>query len=99
MKDNEKLIYLRKRFGLPKWLIADMLHISGRKYGKLENGKLLIDQTILIDICNLYKLTINEFISLESDNDYIEKSELIDYYIENKLVNNQTIYDLLYNIL
>lgn len=66
MKDNEKLIYLRKKFGLPKWLIADMLHISGRKYGKLENGKLPINQVILINICNIYKLTISEFTSLKT---------------------------------
>jgi len=79
--DQEKIgkfiAELRKEKGLTQAQLAEHFDISNKAVSKWENGKSLPDASIMIDLCNLLDITVNELLSGEriSMEDYKEKAE------------------------
>ena len=79
--DQEKIgkfiAELRKEKGLTQSQLAEQFGISNKAVSKWENGKSLPDASIMIDLCNLLGITVNELLSGEriSMEDYKAKSE------------------------
>ena len=93
MTINEEITNLRKRYGLRKWLVADILGISNSEYLAIENGKLEPPQDVVNKLNKIYNTNIQECY------EYWWMSELIDFYISSNLFTRETIYNLLYNLL
>lgn len=57
--------------------VAEKLYVSEKTISKWENGRGLPDTSILINLCNLYDISINELLSGErlNEQDYREKAE------------------------
>lgn len=68
---------LRKEKGLTQAQLAEHFDISNKAVSKWENGKSLPDASIMIDLCNLLGITVNELLSGEriNEEDYREKAE------------------------
>ena len=68
---------LRKEKGLTQAQLAEHFGISNKAVSKWETGKSLPDASIMIDLCNLLGITVNELLSGEriSMEDYKEKAE------------------------
>ena len=60
MTINEQIVDLRKRFKLRKWLVADILGMSTRKYSAIENGKLEPSQEVINKLNKIYNTDIQE---------------------------------------
>jgi len=77
---------LRKAKGLTQAQLAEHFDISNKAVSKWETGKSLPDASIMIDLCNLLGITVNELLSGERINmeDYKEKAEknLVDMQAE-----------------
>ena len=67
----------RKEKGLTQTDLAEKFGISNRAVSKWETGKSLPDASIMIDLCNLLGITVNELLSGERIcmEDYKEKAE------------------------
>lgn len=68
---------LRKEKGLTQAQLAEHFDISNKAVSKWENGKSLPDASIMIDLCKLLGITVNELLSGEriSIEDYKDKAE------------------------
>ncbi len=55
----------RKEKGLTQSMLAEHFGISDRAISKWENGKCLPDAGIMIDLCNLLGISVNELLSGE----------------------------------
>ena len=68
---------LRKEKGLTQAQLAEKFGISNRAVSKWETGKSLPDASIMIDLCNILGITVNELLNGEriSMEDYQEKAE------------------------
>ena len=67
----------RKEQGLTQAVLAEKLGITDRAVSKWENGKSMPDSSIMLDICALLKISVNELLSgerLDMDN-YKELAE------------------------
>lgn len=53
----------RKEKGLTQSMLAEHFGISDRAISKWENGKCLPDASIMIDLCNLLGISVNELLS------------------------------------
>lgn len=79
--DQEKIgrfiAELRKEKGLTQAQIAEQFGISNKAVSKWENGKSLPDASIMIDLCNLLGINVNELLNGEriSMEDYKLKAE------------------------
>lgn len=69
----------RKKNNLTQAQLAEKLNITDRAISKWENGKGMPDSTIMLDLCNELKISVNELLSGEMiDMDkYNEKAEKI----------------------
>ena len=56
---------LRKGKGLTQAELAEQFGVSNKAVSKWENGKSLPDASIMIDLCNLLGITVNELLSGE----------------------------------
>lgn len=67
----------RKEQHLTQMQLAEKLGITDRAVSKWETGKSLPDASIMLELCGLLKITVNELLSGEalSMNDYNEKTE------------------------
>ena len=72
----------RKKQNLTQEQLAEKLGITYKAVSKLETGKGLPDASIMKDLCNILKITINELLSGELINkeDYNKKIE--EYMLE-----------------
>lgn len=64
----------RKKQGLTQASLAEKLGVSDRAVSKWENGKSLPDPSIMLDLCKILKISVNElligeFISMENQNE------------------------------
>ena len=68
---------LRKEKGLTQPQLAEHFDISNKAVSKWETGKSLPDASIMIDLCNLLGITVNELLRGERIRmeDYKEKAE------------------------
>ena len=67
----------RKKNNLTQMQLAEKLNITDRAISKWENGKGMPDSSIMLDLCNELKISVNELLSgemIEMDN-YNEMAE------------------------
>ena len=67
----------RKKKNLTQMQLAEKLNITDRAISKWENGKSMPDSSIMLDLCNELKISVNELLSgevIKMDN-YNEKAE------------------------
>lgn len=67
----------RKKNNLTQMQLAEKLNITDRAISKWENGKSMPDSSIMLDLCNELKISVNELLSGEviKMNNYNEKLE------------------------
>lgn len=67
----------RKKNNLTQMQLAEKLNITDRAISKWENGKGMPDSSIMLDLCNELKISVNELLSGEviEMNNYNEKVE------------------------
>ena len=67
----------RKENNLTQMQLAEKLNITDRAISKWENGKGMPDSSIMLDLCNELKISVNELLSGEvlEMNNYNEKVE------------------------
>lgn len=58
----------RKDNHLTQMQLAEKLNITDRAVSKWENGKSLPDASIMLDLCNILKISVNELLSGEKIN-------------------------------
>ena len=69
----------RKKNNLTQMQLAEKLNITDRAISKWENGKAMPDSSIMLDLCNELKISVNELLSgevikMESYNEEVEKN-------------------------
>ena len=69
----------RKKQNLTQMGLAEKLNITDRAVSKWETGRALPDSTIMIDLCNILKITVNELLcgevlSMETYNKNVEEN-------------------------
>ena len=62
---NEKLQELRKNKGLTQEELAEALYVSRTAISKWESGKSMPDSGIMLELCELLKINVNELLSGE----------------------------------
>lgn len=72
----------RKNNNLTQMQLAEKLNITDRAISKWENGKAMPDSSIMLDLCNELKISVNELLSgemieMKNYNETVEKN-LID---------------------
>ena len=67
----------RRSIGLTQAQLAEKLYITDRAVSKWENGKSMPDTSIMLDLCKLLKISVNDLLSGEivDMENYNEKSE------------------------
>ena len=67
----------RKKNNLTQMQLAEKLNITDRAVSKWENGKSMPDSSIMLDLCQELKISVNELLSGEmlEMNNYNEKAE------------------------
>lgn len=67
----------RKKNGLTQMQLAEKLNITDRAVSKWENGKSLPDSSIMLDLCKLLNISVNDLLSGEivTMNNYDENLE------------------------
>ena len=55
----------RKKNNLTQMQLAEKLNITDRSISKWENGKAMPDSSIMLDLCNELKISVNELLSGE----------------------------------
>ena len=67
----------RKKNNLTQMQLAEKLNITDRAVSKWENGKAMPDSSIMLDLCNELKISVNELLSGEmiDMNNYNEIAE------------------------
>lgn len=67
----------RKKENLTQEQLAEKLNITYKAVSKWECGKGLPDASIMLDLCTILKINVNELLSGEKikENDYMNKSE------------------------
>ena len=68
----------RKKNNLTQMQLAEKLNITDRTISKWENGKGMPDSSIMLDLCNELKISVNEllcgeFIEMNNYNEVAEK--------------------------
>ena len=58
----------RKKNNLTQMQLAEKLNITDRAISKWENGKAMPDSSIMLDLCNELKISVNELLSGEMIN-------------------------------
>ena len=71
----------RKQVGLTQTQLADRLGITNRAVSKWETGKALPDSSIMLELCGILKITVNDLLSgevvtMENYNEKMEKNLL-----------------------
>ena len=67
----------RKKNNLTQMELAEKLNITDRAISKWENGKAMPDSSIMIDLCNELKISVNELLSggMIEMNNYDKRAE------------------------
>ena len=55
----------RKKNGLTQMQLAEKLNITDRAISKWENGKAMPDSSIMLELCNILKISVNDLLSGE----------------------------------
>jgi len=65
IKIGEFIAFCRKEQGMTQAVLAEKLGISDRAVSKWETGKSLPDSGIMLELCDLLKINVNELLSGE----------------------------------
>ena len=67
----------RKRLGLTQMQLAEMLNITDRAVSKWERGKAMPDASIMLELCRILQITVNDLLHGEvvTMENYQEQSE------------------------
>ncbi len=83
----------RKKNNLTQMQLAEKLNITDRAISKWENGKAMPDSSIMLELCNELKISVNELLSGEviEMNNYNEKIEknLLDMVKQKELADKR----------
>lgn len=83
----------RKKNNLTQMQLAEKLNITDRAISKWENGKSMPDSSIMLDLCDELKISVNELLSGEviEMNNYNEKVEknLLDMVKQKELADRR----------
>ena len=64
----------RKRRGLTQAQLAERLNITDRAVSKWENGKSMPDSSIMLELCEILEITVNELLNgAEIETENLEK--------------------------
>jgi len=72
----------RKKINLTQMQLAEKLNITDRAISKWENGKAMPDSSIMLDLCNELKISVNELLSGE-----VIKMEAYNKKLEQNLID------------
>ena len=72
-KDRKFLKKLRKEKGITQEELAEMLYVSGRTVSRWETGTNMPDISLLVDIAEIFDVSIPEIINGERKNEIMEK--------------------------
>ena len=81
MKIGKFIAQCRKKENLTQMQLAEKLNITDRAVSKWETGKALPDASIMLTLCDILKITVNDLLSGE-----IVTMENYNKEIENKLI-------------
>ena len=59
---SEKLYNLRRKQGLSQEALAEKLNCSRQVISKWENGRSLPDSSIMLELCSLLDITVNDLL-------------------------------------
>lgn len=70
---------MRKRNGLTQMNLAEKLNITDRAVSKWENGKALPDSSIMLELCSVLRISVNdllngEVVKMDNYNEKLEKN-------------------------
>ena len=71
----------RKKANLTQMQLAEKLNITDRAISKWENGKAMPDSSIMLDLCNVLSISVNDLLSGE-----VVTMENYNKELENKLI-------------
>lgn len=76
-KTGQFIAELRKEMGLTQKKLAEQLHITDKAVSKWECGNSLPDTSVMVDLCNVLGISVNELLSGErlSSVNYNRKAE------------------------
>ena len=79
IKTGKFIAFLRKEKGLTQMALADRLGISDKTVSKWERGAGLPDVSLMLPLCEILEISVNELLSGEkmTDADYKKKAEVI----------------------
>lgn len=83
----------RKKNNLTQMQLAEKLNITDRAISKWENGKAMPDSSIMLDLCNELKISVNELLSgemieMNNYNENVEKN-LLDMVKQKELADKR----------
>ena len=88
MKTGKFIAFLRKEKGFTQRALADRLGISDKTVSKWERGAGLPDVSLMLPLCEILEISVNELLAGEkmTDADYKKKAEvtIMDLVQENK---------------
>ena len=81
IKIGKFIAQCRKNMGLTQMQLAERLGVTDRAVSKWENGRAMPDSSIMLDLCEQLKITVNdllcgEVVSMENYNKELEKNLL-----------------------
>ena len=92
----------RKSVNLTQMQLAEMLNITDRAISKWECGKAMPDTSIMLDLCGILKITVNDLLSGEKinmeNNDQKNEQLLLDMAKELEK-KNKTIWNAMWTIM
>ena len=74
-----KLLNQRKKHGLTQQDVASSLGITTSSYCRIENGKALLSEPILIRLCKIYDCNIAELLEFSENGYQLCDKQEIDY--------------------
>ena len=77
MKLNDKIYYCRKKSGLAQEELAERLGVARQSVSKWETGKAMPDSYIMLELCSILEISVNDLLSGEviTMNDYNKEAE------------------------
>ena len=92
----------RKKNNLTQMQLAEKLNITDRAISKWENGKAMPDSSIMLDLCNELKISVNELLSgdMIEMKDYDKRTEeLLIEMAEKERISNKRLLVAMYVII
>ena len=79
IKTGTFIAAMRKEHSLTQRQLADLLNISDKTVSKWETGKGLPEVSLMLPLCDILHITVNELLSGQklTDSDYKQKTEEI----------------------